>query len=237
MGNAVLRAAQAVADEVRELGRRRYEVELGEITLADGHLHTPDGQSVPYADLLNWAGVAQVEQRGEFKTEQNLDENHQGVTCSHWHQGAGACEVEVDIETGKLTVTRYAGTSWAGKVVNPVRARAQNQGNIIYGLGPTLCEEMVFDGGQVINANLADYLIPSILDIPLHLHTASLESKEKDADMEGIGEMTLPCVAPAVANALYDALGIRLRDLPLTAERIWRALHLEEVRHEHSREH
>jgi len=233
MGNAVLRAAEAVAGELRELGRRRYEVEPSEITLADGCLRTPDGQSMSYADLLRWAGLAQVEAQREFKTEGNLDENSQGMACSHWHQGAGACEVEVDIETGKLTVTRYAGTSWAGKVVNPVRARAQDQGNIIYGLGPTLCEEMVFDGGQVINANLADYLIPSILDIPLHLHTASLESKEKDADMEGIGEMTLPCVAPAVANALYDALGIRLRDLPLTAERIWQAMHLEEARHEH----
>jgi CO/xanthine dehydrogenase Mo-binding subunit len=64
------------------------------------------------------------------------------------------------------------------------------------------------------------------------LRTASLESKEKDADMEGIGEMTLPCVAPAVANALYDALGVRIRALPLTPERILRALQNKEARME-----
>jgi CO/xanthine dehydrogenase Mo-binding subunit len=148
----------------------------------------------------------------------------QGGAAPHWHQGAGACEIEVDIETGKLTIVRYAGASWAGKVVNPVRARAQDQGNIIYGIGPALYEEMIFDHGQVINANLVDYLIPSFLDIPPVLRTTSLESQHADADMHGIGEMTLPCVAPALANALYDALGIRIRTLPLTAERILRAL-------------
>jgi CO/xanthine dehydrogenase Mo-binding subunit len=82
----------------------------------------------------------------------------------------------------------------------------------------------VFDSGQVTNANLADYLIPSLLDIPPVLRTSSLESDKPDAEMYGIGEMTLPCVAPAVANALYDALGIRIRNLPLTSERILLAL-------------
>jgi CO/xanthine dehydrogenase Mo-binding subunit len=158
----------------------------------------------------------------EFKVEGGIDDNGQGIASDHWHQGAGACEIEVDIETGKLTVTKYAGTSWAGRVVNPVRARAQDQGNIIYGLGPTLFEEMVFDGGQVTNANLSDYLIPSILDIPRELMTKAVEAP--DAEMSGIGEMTLPCVSPAIANALYDAIGIRVRDLPLTPERLWRAI-------------
>ena len=194
------------------------------ITLNDGRVQTENDQSLEYAGLLQWAGLLQIDAQGEFKTESSLDENSQGVACSHWHQGAGACEIEVDIGTGKLTVTRFAGASWAGKVVNPVHARAQDQGNIIYGLGPTLFEEMVFDGGQVTNANMADYLIPSLQDVPKVLRTTTLESAVPGADMFGIGEMTLPCVAPAVANALFDALGIRICTLPLTPERILRAL-------------
>lgn len=224
MGGAVQRAAQAVGQELKALGGRRFEVEPSALKLADGQVCMPDGQSASYASLLQWAGQPSLERLGEHKVEGQMDDNSQGIGSAHWHQGAGACEVEVDVETGRLRVTRYAGTSWAGRVVNPVRARAQNQGNIIYGLGPTLFEAMVFDGGQVTNANLSDYLIPSLLDIPPELLTACLESSEPDAEMHGIGEMTLPCVAPAVANALFDATGIRLYDLPLTAERIWRAL-------------
>ena len=224
MGNAVLRAAQAVADEVRTLGARRLEVEPGDLALADSAVHSPDGQAIGYSDLLRWAGARRIEMQREFKVEGTIDDNSQGVSAPHWHQGAGACEIAIDSETGKLTIARYAGASWAGRVINAARARAQDQGNIIYGIGPALFEEMIFDHGQVINANMSDYQIPSLLDIPTELHTASLASERPDADMHGIGEMTLPCVAPALANAIYDALGIRITELPLTAERILRAI-------------
>ncbi len=224
MGNAVKRAARALADQIRALGGKRYNLQLEEIRLEDGRMYAPDGDSQSYSDLLNWAGLPHLIAQSEFKTESSLDEDSQGVACSHWHQGAGACEVEVDIETGKLSITRYAGASWAGKLVNPAHARSQDQGNVIYGLGQTLFEEMVFEGGQVINANMGDYLIPSLRDVPDVLRTTSLESKLPDADMYGIGEMTLPCVAPAVSNALYDAIGIRIRTLPLKPERILLAI-------------
>jgi CO/xanthine dehydrogenase Mo-binding subunit len=98
----------------------------------------------------------------------------------------------------------------------------QNDGNVIFGLGPTLMEEMVLDGGQVTNPNLADYSIPSIRDIPLELISVCIESDE--GELHGIGEMTLPPVAPAIANAIEDAIGVRIKDLPITAEKILRAL-------------
>jgi len=224
MGNAVRRAASAVADALLELGARRFEADPDELMLLDGAVCAADGQVVAYGDLLRWDGQAQIEMLREFKVEGRLDDDAQGVSAPHWHQGAGACEIEVDVDTGKLTIVRYAGASWAGRVVNSVRARAQNQGNIIYGIGPALFEEMIFDHGQVINANLSDYQIPAFGDIPADLRTASLESAQPDADLHGVGEMTLPCVAPALANALYDALDIRVRALPLTAERILRAI-------------
>jgi CO/xanthine dehydrogenase Mo-binding subunit len=107
-------------------------------------------------------------------------------------------------------------------VINPQLAKLQNDGNVIFGLGPTLLEEMVVDSGQIINTNLSDYEIPSFLDAPAELGSSLIESEE--GEFHGIGEMTLPPVAPAIANAIYDAVGVRLRDLPLTAEKVLRAL-------------
>jgi len=107
-------------------------------------------------------------------------------------------------------------------VVNPKMAQLQNDGNVIFGLGPTLMEEIIFDGGQPTNPNLADYAIPSIRDIPNELISVCIESDS--GEMHGIGEMTLPPVAPAVANAIEDAIGVRIKDLPITAEKVLRAL-------------
>ncbi|MBI4769932.1 MAG: xanthine dehydrogenase family protein molybdopterin-binding subunit [Chloroflexi bacterium] len=105
------------------------------------------------------------------------------------------------------TVLRYSAASFAGRVVNPRLAELQNDGNVIYGLGSTLFEEMVVDGGQVTNPNLSDYMIPSFRDGPLKLKSICLESEL--GEMHGIGEMTLPPVAPAIANAIEDTIGVR----------------------------
>jgi CO/xanthine dehydrogenase Mo-binding subunit len=160
---------------------------------------------------------------GEYATDLKLDpETGQGISTPHWHQGAGAAEVEVDLETGRVTVLRYSAASFAGRVVNPRLAQLQNDGNVIFGLGPALMEEMMIDGGQVTNPNLSDYAIPSIRDIPLELVSTCIESE--DGELHGIGEMTLPPVAPAIANAIEAAVGVRIKDLPITAEKVLRAL-------------
>ena len=101
-------------------------------------------------------------------------------------------------------------------------AQLQNDGNVIFGLGPALMEQIVYDGGQATNPNLADYAIPSIRDIPVELISVCIESDS--GEMHGIGEMTLPPVAPAVVNAIEDAVGVRIKDLPITAEKVLRAL-------------
>ena len=80
--------------------------------------------------------------------------------------------------------------------------------------------------GQVTNANLSYYMIPSILDIPKRLTSSAIESRDPDPDVHGVGEMTIPCIAPAIGNALFDATGVRIRDLPMTPERVLRGLGL-----------
>ncbi|HEV3472587.1 MAG TPA: molybdopterin cofactor-binding domain-containing protein, partial [Actinomycetota bacterium] len=187
-----------------------------------------EASSVSYESLLVEHGLERLEATGVFQSEGGmsaLDRNTgQGVASVHWHEGAVGVEVEVDLETGSIDILRCHGACYAGKVISPTRVRQQNEGNIIFGLGQALFEELVYDGGQILNANMSDYTIPSILDIPRSLTSAALESSDADADIHGVGEMTVPCIAPAIANAVYRATGARLRTLPMTPERVLLAL-------------
>lgn len=179
-------------------------------------------------EVLRQAGLASLIGEGAYRSPPSdalSDPNDiRGEVADHWHQGAVAVEVAVEVETGKVEVLRCHGAAWAGRVVNPIRARQQSEGSIIFGLGPALFEEMTVVDGQVSNPNLSDYMIPSIVDVPLNLTSSSLESDDPDAPIHGVGEMTIPAVAPAIANAIARATGVRVRDLPLTAERVLRGI-------------
>ena len=228
MGNAVVEGAEALKRQLRELAAPIFECPPDQLVFEAGRVFAEDdpARRLGFGDVLRLTETAVLEAVGAYETKAGIDrESGQGVASPHWHQGAGACEVEVDVETGQVRVLRYQAAAFAGRVINPNLAGLQNDGNVIFGLGPALMEEMVFDGGQLINANLSDYLIPSIRDIPPELESASLEA---GTEIHGLGEMTLPPVAPAIANAVYDAVGVRLRDLPLTAEKVYRALHHDE---------
>ncbi len=225
MGNAILRSAAALKEKLAEAAVACFEAPADQLVVENGMVFPRDepDKSMTYTEVLRRNRLETLDAMGKFEVSGKLDpETGQGNASGHYHQGAGACEVEVDTETGKVRVLRYYGSSFAGRIVNPTLAKLQNDGNVIYGLGPAILEEMVFDHGQVINPNLSDYMVPSFLDIPDELHTFSLESEK--GEFHGIGEMTLPSVAPAIANAIYDAVGVRIRDLPITAEKVLRAL-------------
>jgi CO/xanthine dehydrogenase Mo-binding subunit len=225
MGKAILDGADKLKQKLIEAAVPIFELPPEELATSDGYVlaSTQPEMHISYADVLRRNSIEALDALGEFQTKAGLDpETGQGIASPHWHQGAGACEVEVDIETGKVHVRRYYAASFAGRVVNPRLAQLQNDGNVIFGMGPALLEEMVTDHGQVVNANLSDYMIPSFLDAPLELESITLEAK--NSEFHGIGEMTLPPVAPAIANAVFDAVGVRIRDLPISAEKVLRAI-------------
>jgi CO/xanthine dehydrogenase Mo-binding subunit len=143
-----------------------------------------------------------------------------------WMVGGTGAEVEVDTETGHVRVIRLVNVADAGRAINPKIVRTQVSGGAIMQLGFTLYENMVLDGGQVTNASFADYKIPGFRDIPVmdvELVTAEQESGPFGA--KGVGETATFGVSPAIANAIHDAVGVRLTELPITAERVLRALH------------
>jgi len=181
-----------------------------------------------YAEIVRDSGLPLFAADGRYESERStalLDPlDVKGDVSVHWHQGAVAVEVEVDLETGRVQILRSHGAAWAGRVINPTRARQQSEGSIIYGIGPALFEETLVMDGQVVNPNLSDYMIPSFLDVPLDLTSSSLEDLADNAEIHGVGEMTIPAVAPAIANAVARAVGARVREMPITAERVLRAL-------------
>jgi CO/xanthine dehydrogenase Mo-binding subunit len=149
-----------------------------------------------------------------------------------WMVGATGVEVEVDTETGHVRVTRLINVVDAGRPVNPRIVETQLSGAALMQLGFTLYEKMNFDAGQVTNAALADYKIPGMLDIPPTIENEAVDAAQSSGPFgaKGVGESGTFGVSPAVANAIDDAVGVRLTSLPLTPEAVYRALRVKEGR-------
>src|SRR5262245_58212678 len=149
-----------------------------------------------------------------------------GATASFWEIGLGAAVVTVDRETGAVTVHRYVSLSDPGRAINPAGVEGQDLGGAMQGLGPALFEAMVYDDGQLVNGSMIDYRLPLFSDLPPAFDALIIEGGGGPGPhgAKGVAESSIINVAPALANAVFAATGVRLRDLPLTPERIWRAL-------------
>ena len=146
-------------------------------------------------------------------------------TMSGYIFGAQAAEVEVDIETGKVRVIRGASAHDMGHAIHPQNAEGQIEGGFVQGLGYALTEEIAFDGGKVINPSFADYKIPMAMDVP-PITSIIVEAYDETGPYgaKGLGEPGLVGVAPAIANAIFDAIGVRIKELPMTPEKVLNAL-------------
>jgi CO/xanthine dehydrogenase Mo-binding subunit len=165
---------------------------------------------------------------GEIRNEGGLDpDTGQGIASTHWHQGAASARVSVDDETGKVTVEHLHGVAYAGRVVNRPGAELQNEGALTMGLGTALFEAIDFGDGQVANANLSDYNVPALADLPARFTHEIIE--REGADVHGLGETVLPPVPAAIGNALHS-LGLRVHELPITPERVLAAVDAREGR-------
>jgi CO/xanthine dehydrogenase Mo-binding subunit len=148
-----------------------------------------------------------------------------------WMIGGAGAEVEVDTETGRVRILRLVNAADAGTPINPAIAVTQLSGAAIMQLGFTMFEEMVLDGGQVINASLADYKIPAMLDLPpMENELVAASQQNGPFGAKGLGESGTFGVSPAIANAIDDAIGVRITTLPLTAEVVLRAIREKEGR-------
>jgi CO/xanthine dehydrogenase Mo-binding subunit len=165
---------------------------------------------------------------GAFIPEyQSPDDNGQSPAITpFWMIGGAGVELEVDTETGHVRLTRLINAVDCGRPLNPRIVETQLSGAAIMQLGFTLSENMEFDAGQVTNASLADYRIPGIHDIPSDIenHIVTAEQRDGPYGAKGVGESAAFGISPAIANAIEDAVGVRITDLPLTPEKVLRAL-------------
>lgn len=233
MGGAIVRAAAELKRQLVEIASELLEVSADDVTLRNGAVAVrgAPGRSLSYGELIVRGQRGNLVGHGTFSTQGGLDlETGQGVGSVHWHQGAIGCEVEVDTESGKVSVIQLNPAVYAGKIVNPRLSELQLEGSAFFGLGQALFEEMIYDGtGQVMNRNLSDYMIPSFLDVPAKVDV-SLFERGAAGEIHGIGETLLPPVMAAIGNAVYNAIGIRIANLPLTPEKVLRALSEKEAK-------
>jgi carbon-monoxide dehydrogenase large subunit len=142
-----------------------------------------------------------------------------------WMYATQAAEVEVDPSTGKVTILRIASAHDVGKAIHPTSCEGQIQGALVMGIGSTLYEEMELEEGRVKNRSLAEYKIPTALDVPEMIPVLVEEPHhEGPYGAKGLGEPALAPTAAAIANAIDAAVGIRIKNLPITPERILEAL-------------
>jgi CO/xanthine dehydrogenase Mo-binding subunit len=217
MGHAVRLAAEEAKEKLAALAR-----EVGE----------PDGSNVPIAELFRkkyGMQAGNIVGTGTYKPDYVPPDPVTGLTPNatpFWMVGGAGAEVEIDTETGHVKITRLVNVADCGKPINPRIVETQISGGSLMQLGFTMFEKMHIDGGQVINASLADYKVPGMLDVPLVMENVAVDSVQSNGPFgaKGVGEVATFGVSPAIANAIEDAVGVRLTELPLNAEAVLRAI-------------
>jgi CO/xanthine dehydrogenase Mo-binding subunit len=240
MGTAIREAIKDIREQLVEAAAAQLEAAKEDLLLQDGKIMVRGsaGKSVSYVDVIRFTKASNLLGHGVFVSGSGPDgspvvmdfETGQGYGSAEWHPAVVVCEVEVDTETGKVKVLRLHAELYAGKVINPLLSELQVQGATTFGLGQVLFEELAVDtNGSITNPNLSDYMIPSFEDMPAQL-TVHLLEPHGVTDVHGIGETAIPPARPAIGNAISRAVGTHFLDLPITPEKILRALEQQKSR-------
>ena len=234
MGNAVRMAAGKIKGELLGVVASKLELNPDDLVARNGRVVVRGmeqrGMSIGEIFLAKFGslGTTLAAQAVCQPTSSHMDpETGQSEKCTeYWFPSATAAEVEVDTETGQVKVLQLVSAGDTGTAINPSQCEEQFLGAALTHLGLTLFEEMVFDGGQLMNGTLIDYRVASIKDMPESFRPIIVEVPHETGPFgaKGAGETGALTVAPAIANAIEDAVGVRIRDLPITPEKILKAL-------------
>lgn len=223
MGSAVLEASREAIQQMVVMAADVLKVKVEEIQVVRGGVRSGEAQ-------LNWSeviskfyalpdgeviGRAYIRKSGRFSQ-----------LPVFWETACTAVEVAVDEETGKISVERLATVGDVGLAINPALAEGQDLGAATMGMGIGLFEELVYQGPQLMNGSILDYRLPRFSDLPkkVELHLVQNQDGVGPYGAKGGGEASLNSMAANIANAVERAVGVRIRQAPLTPEKVWRAL-------------
>ena len=226
MGLAVAEAAADARRQVVQMAAEALGMDAAAVRLEAGGV-TDGRRAVSFRDLFHAAfGVDSGEVVGRGAITPRALGGRLAEAPLFWETATGGVTLDVDEETGRIRVRRYVSVADVGRVLHRAAAEGQDEGAAMQGLGHALYEALEYQDGQPVNASLLDYRVPTIEDAPEEFHTVLLESGDGPGPggARGMGEGGILPVAPAIANALARAYGVRIRELPLTPERVWRAL-------------
>ena len=230
MGNAVKLAAEDVRDQLRDLGSLVFACPPEEVTVSHGRVLRAghNDQSMSYEEVLRkqYGAGAGLTGKGFYYPEMAKGKPLHGSPSLFWMYSAHAAEVEVDTETGKVAVKRIIAASDMGRAINPINCLQQTEGGALHAMGCTMFEEVLLDKkGRMLNPNFHDYKMPTAVDAP-EIIAVLVEAPHREGPFgaKGVGEIVTTSVAAAISNAINDAVGIRIKDLPLSAPRVLAAL-------------
>jgi len=240
MGNAITAAARDARQQILNLVAQAWGESPEDLDIVNGNVisyKTEESRSLqeivvyglPKPDDSGWLG-GPIVGRGSFMPTYvtGLDpETGQGERAVvHYTTGAQAVEVEVDLETGKVEVIRAVAAFDVGKAINPDSVRAQMEGGLVQGISTALFEQLQLKDGVVQNPSLVDYRIATSADVPSRMDSIIVEVPQDDGPWgaRGVGEHAMVPTIPAIANAIYDAIGVRIGSPPFTAEKVYLAM-------------
>lgn len=231
-GNAVKEASEGLLCNIYHYASIEFRSNHVELEIEDGYIFRKDN---PNNKLSYWELAEKVKERSDSLQAEASFFPHTDKPNPKTGQGkklyvaytfvTQIVDVEVDIDTGIVQVLKVYTTADIGKAINPQNVEGQIEGGTVQGIGMALMEEQVIKEGITLNSDLTGYLIPTSMDTP-HFVTRLIENEDCEGPYgaKGIGEPATIATAPAIANAIYDAIGVRMFDLPITPEKILKAL-------------
>ncbi len=240
MGNAVVKAAQDAREQILAMVAEAWDEKLEDLDIINGEVISYASEEtvslkniviygLPKPNASGWIG-GPIVGRGSFMPTYvtGLDpETGQGERAVvHYTTGAQAIELEVDLETGKIEIIRGVAAFDLGKAINPGLANAQVEGGLVQGISTALFESLQLKDGMPRNPSFVDYRIATSADVPLEIESILVEVPQDDGPFgaRGVGEHPMVPTIPAIANAIFDAVGVRPGSPPFTAEKVYLAM-------------